>query len=382
MLRRLAYLLLLVSLMSIAAIGACQSSNDERQSSSNETREPIPREIAQATYEYLDQQASLEVADFVARDEDPCSLPIGGLLAEPLAPYPDLPTLINDSAAVVLGRISVGSLEPPQHGALGASLRASLAIEEVISGSAALEANPDTISIKVSALVAVSNGRMERGLVTELDPCVQGRVLLFLQESSSGDGYRVPYQGWVRLQEGTEVGATLESVAYFGLFGDYVNTDALLADVREVLKLQTDQRLPKGFLLCDHTRSADVGDAIACPGESFNPYLSFGLDDVDSGFVVDWEPGLNGNDVSRIDFDRNSSQMASLLASLDAVVLVEELEQLPASSLATLRLTGSDGSSTTLYYNADRGIIQMTNYRAQFAAPPGFELAIAPLLAP
>ena len=82
-LRRLAYLLLLASLISLAAIGACQSSNDERQSSSNETREPIPREIAQATYEYLDQQASLEVADFVARDEDPCSLPIGAVPGSP-----------------------------------------------------------------------------------------------------------------------------------------------------------------------------------------------------------------------------------------------------------------------------------------------------------
>lgn len=365
--KRLLYPLVIAALVFVAAVGACQVIQGQQ----GETPEPIAVEDLRKTEEVADILAHQRMVDFVATGGDPCSLPVGELLAGAVAPYPDVPVLMNDSDTVVLGRLAVGTLDPPIGlGSTLVTLPATVQVEEVIFGSA-----PDaSITVDIGAGISSGAGAIDRYAAIGLDPCAAGRVLLFLKASSREDRFATLYQGWALLD-----GDSVASAPMFGLFESYTSADQLLTYVRDIARSQEERPLPKGFLLCDLKRSSAPGEAAACPGESFNPFLAFRLDVLDSAFVVTTEPGPGARAVGRVDLAGDSAELASLAAGLNTVVLVEPAGPRP-SDLVIVRLSRDEG--ITFHYSPSAGIIQMPAYGGQFPAPAAFEQAVTPLLSP
>jgi hypothetical protein len=221
-----------------------------------------------------------------------------------------------------------------------------------------------------------------RASLSELDLCAPGQVLLFLKETSDPDLFQVGYQGWVRID-----GDLVQAAAINDMFDVYSSAQALVADVRQIGEEQRAQGILEGRLLCEWKRTSDAWqDPIVCPGDTFNPYQAFRLASaVSEASVVPTDPGPSPLSPGGVDLPPGSAQLHGLLAALDVQVTLEpegpEPDDLIMLSIVPVQPVGNR-DNFLFEYSPSIGIIRLSHSGGQFPAPPAFQQAMEPFLAP
>lgn len=205
-----------------------------------------------------------------------------------------------------------------------------------------------------------------------LDACAPEQVLLFLNRTADPGVFAiVGYQGWARIEADV-----VQAASFNDLFQDYTSAQDLVAAVQQIAQEQQAQSLPRGLLFCrDRWSPLNV-----CPGDTFNPFQVLGLDSATNAMIHALLPG------SGVSSDLEPGpQLSVLLGALDIEVTVQPLGVRPDDLISLTILPAQplgDRDAFLFHYGPSTGIIQLPPYGGQFPAPPAFQQAMAPFLAP
>ena len=323
-----------------------------------------------------DERSQLAIQQFIDSGGDVCSLPLAELLGDLWLMYPDVRALINDANVIVTGQLVGTFLEAPApDGFLGASrIVTTVQVDEVLRGASPGPA----FSLASVQAVLLEGTALMRVASSGLDSCTAspGPVLLFLESTAEPGVFSVGYQGWAHLE-----GGAVEAAQYNEIFQSYASAQDLVASVRQIAQEQEAQGLPKGLLRCRYV----WGPLNVCPGDTFNPFQVLGLDSATNARIYALLPGPDGRMPDSTDL-KPGPQLSALLGTLDVQVTVKPLG-LPPADLIELDLFISEPvggrSAFALKYSPSTGVIQMPRSSGgQFSAPPEFQQAMEPFLAP
>lgn len=388
--RRLLFPALILSLVVLAAFGVRQvivgqevteppfpltAEEAQRVSQGQFESDEQGADLLGRVFRWNDERSQVAIQQFIDSGGDPCSLPLGELAGDRFLVYPDVQALINDASVIVTGQLVGTFLEAPApDGFLGASrIVTTVQVDEVLRGASPGPA----FSLTSVQGVLLEGTALIRYAASELDSCTAspGPVLLFLESTAEPGVYSVGYQGWAHIE-----GDAVEAAQHNEVFQGYTSAQTLLDDVRQIAQQQEAQGLPKGLLLCRDV----LGPLNLCPGDTPNPFQVLRLNTATNAIIGALLPGPDGKTPVSTDL-KPGPQLSALLGALDVQVTVEPLG-LPLADLIEVGLFISEpvgGRSAFVFnYSPSAGILQLPPYGGQFAAPPAFQQAMAPFLAP
>ncbi len=338
---------------------------------------PVSDQEKQQLQATADSYDLLALADFAQSHGNPCDLDAAESSVDLFNRYRDLPSLVNDVDVVIVGEMGPSTSELPKPGTLASDVLTAVHVGDVLKGTVV----GTDVQVDTGARVMRQAGASVRVSLAEIDPCSTGEAVLFLQRTAEASVYTLNLQGWASISAGR-----IKETPADGVLDAYSDSADLERTVSQLANNAEAQGLPRGRLVCESQRdSPDRIDPLVCPGDSFNPVQTFGLDGgVAQILVVVTDPGPSSLAISQETLASADSRSDAILLSLNLVAELVPSDQTPDDTIrVTLSLEHRLGERGTvqLDYSPSTGLIQIPQSGGQFEAPASFREAMQEFVA-